>query len=97
MRNPLAVPQGTLETAFAKTGTTRLEAGRCAFPAHLVTPRLTTTEELAECAFRAERGLGGRPSVSQVEHVRSGEAGHRSHGVRFHMSDATVQWFPPRG
>lgn len=86
----------TVASFFSKTCSSPEEAAFRAFPASLVSARMTTEEQLADFHRRNERDR--RPAQAPlVGHVieSSGSQGHMQHAVRFRFADGTEQYFAP--
>lgn len=85
-----------ITTFHAKLSTTRDEQAFRAFPASLVSARMTTEEQLADFHRRNERDR--RPAQAPLlGHTieSSGSQGHMQHAVRFRFADGTEQYFAP--
>lgn len=81
---------------FDATGSSLEESCYRAFPASLVSPRMTSAEQLADFHRRNERDR--RPAQAPlVGHTieSSGSQGHMQHAVRFRFADGTEQYFAP--
>lgn len=83
-----------IDSFFLKTSSSREEAALRAFPAHLVTPRLTSAEQLADGLRRDQRDR--RSAQAPLLHHQiesSGSPGHQQHSVRCFFVDGTEQLF----
>ena len=81
---------------FAKTGSSLSESCYRAFPAHLVTPRMTTAEQHADFLRRDQRDR--RPAQAPLLRYQiesSGSPGHQQHSLRCFFADGTEQLFAP--
>jgi len=67
-----------------------------AFPAHLVTPRLTTAEAIAQRIADSERASSAFELVS-TEHTESGDKPARRYGITFRYADGTSLVVKPHG
>lgn len=67
-----------------------------AFPAHLVTPRLTTAEAIAQRIADAERASSAFELVT-TEHTESGDKPARRYGVTFRYADGSTLIVRPHG